>query len=191
MTSTAHEKQQRSKSRQWVLKRTVVAFLGVTLWGFLIGVLTGGSGRYVSGVAVAVIAAVLTLIALAVVYRLEFRRARRFGLSLGQYLRIGQEIRHARLPADPAARPAVLDIVERQRKTLDQQRRRRWVRISLIIMWSLIAVINVVDGSYGYAALMLTGIVAVLSVPHSLRRQERRLDAVERALGRRPQSPPA
>lgn len=191
MTNTAHDEQQGNKGRHWMLRRTVGAFLGVMLWGFLVGALTGGANRWTSGLLVAAIASVVTVIAIAVVHRLELLRARRFGLSLGQYLWIGQEIRHARLPGDPAMRPAVLHIVERQRATLNQQQQMRRLRVILIIMWSLSTVISVVDGSYGYAALLLTCILVFLFVPRSLRRQERRLDAVEEALGRPPQSPPA
>ncbi|MGW8065809.1 hypothetical protein ACVV2G_26940 [Streptomyces ziwulingensis] len=172
--------------RSWTAVRVAGMLLSTAAVGFAVGALAeDGRHRLWSGAIVAAIGSVLTAVVLAVVLRREGRRARRFGLNAGQLLRISQDVRRGRPPADPAVRPAVLDVLGRQRRALDLQRRRayRWVQRGLVTLWSLVAVAHVADGSYGFAAVMLLCVLCALAGPFTLRRQERRLDAVERSLG--------
>ncbi|MEW2261992.1 hypothetical protein ACGF5T_04390 [Streptomyces sp. NPDC047853] len=160
--------------------------------GFAIGVLTvGGERRWWSGTAVAVIASVVVAVAIAVMWRGEGNRTRRFGLSAGQLLHLARQVRRGTPPTDPAARPAVLEILGRQRRALTFQRRKgyRHLRGCLLVLFSLLAVVQLTSGSYGSGALTLLWLLLVLLGPLMLRRQERRLDAAERSLGLTPDAP--
>ncbi|OKI87218.1 hypothetical protein AMK11_13400 [Streptomyces sp. CB02414] len=170
-----------------------VVCLAVTLTGVAVGALTADSEPWIrSGLTVLTLAVVAAVVSFVGAWRWQRRAARRFGLTARQYTRLGQAIRRGRPPTDPAVRPAVVDIVERQRRMLEWQgdRRYRWVRVALICLWLVIAAAHFADGSYLPAALMLLGVLAFLALPLSLRRQRRRLEAVERVLGPPDQSPP-
>ncbi|MDL5199415.1 hypothetical protein [Streptomyces sp. ALI-76-A] len=67
----------------------------------------------------------------------------------------------------------------------------RWACGGRSGVWLLSAAARAVDGSYGLAALMLALALTGLLTPLSLRRHQRQLDDLERALGRPAQSPPS
>ncbi|MFF8097727.1 hypothetical protein [Streptomyces sp. NPDC016675] len=160
--------------------------------GFAIGVLTvGGERRWWTGTAVAAIASVVVAVAIAVMWRGESNRTRRFGLSAGQLLHLVRQVRRGTPPTDPAVRPAVLEILGRQRRALTFQRRKGYRRLRgcLLVVFSLLAVVQLTSGSYGSGAVTLLWLLLVLLGPLMLRRQERRLDAAERSLGLTPDAP--
>ncbi|MCZ9349348.1 hypothetical protein NGM36_06000 [Streptomyces mutabilis] len=181
------------KERWRMLALLGVGCLGAALTGLAVGVLTADTEPWVrSALTIAAIALVAGLVTFLVVWRLAGLTARRFGLSAARYTRLGREMRRGRPPTDPGMRPAAVDIVARWRRTLESQGRRRyrWTRVALLSLWLVMAVTHLADGSYLPATLMLLGVLALLALPLSLRRQWRRLDAAERALGLPDQSPP-
>ncbi|ANB07658.1 hypothetical protein SAM40697_3700 [Streptomyces ambofaciens] len=183
----------RSSHRHGTAARTTALLLLTAGVGFALGALTAdGERRWWSGTVVAAIASVVAAVTLAAVWRRETRRARRFGLSTGQLFHLARDVRRGTPPTDPAARPAVLELLGRQRRALGFQRHKgyRRARTCLIILFSLLAVVQLASGSYGSGALTLLWVLFFLLGPLTLRRQERRLDAAERSLGLPAQSPP-
>ncbi|MET9256887.1 hypothetical protein [Streptomyces sp. NPDC003717] len=153
--------------------------------GFAVGALLGGARDWLrDGLVIGVIAAASGWGAFAVVWRMESRRARGFGLDTDRWMKLGREVRRGTPPTDPAVRPAVLEILARRRRTLEQQRASgwTWLRLALIVLWLSTAVFRALDGSYALAALFLVLSTLFLLTPLTLRRQERRLAAAARAL---------
>ncbi|MFE5399232.1 hypothetical protein ACFQ9U_32305 [Streptomyces sp. NPDC056568] len=160
--------------------------------GFAVGALTdGGEPALRSGAGVAAIAITFAAITLAVVWRRESHRARRFGLPFAQLVRVARDVRRGTPPTDPAVRPAVLEALGRQRRALAFQRHKSYRRLRgcLLAVFSLLAVVQLATGSYGSAAPILVWLPLLLLGPLMLRRQERRLDAAERSLGLTPDTP--
>ncbi|MBE9499752.1 hypothetical protein IHE61_20970 [Streptomyces sp. GKU 257-1] len=126
-------------------------------------------------------------------WRWTRRRAAGFGLTPSRYMRVGRQIQRGRLPQDPAELPAAIDIVRRQRRTLSAQRRRWmwWLMSAAALLLLLSAGVQVLDRRYGLAGLNLLALGMCLINPFVLRRQRRRLHAVEQALAtaQQPQQP--
>ncbi|MFJ8826585.1 hypothetical protein ACIREE_33045 [Streptomyces sp. NPDC102467] len=185
MTSTSWNGD-RHEHRRWAARWVLVTLMASALLGFLVGVLLAGTDDWLaSGCLTGAIALVCATVALVVVWRQERKRARRHGLTAGQLMLIGRATGRGSPPLEPEVRPAVLAVLARQRRAVEQQRSRayRWMRIVMIPLWVVMASVSIASGSYGPAALMLGGAVLFLLVPLSLRRQERRIDAAQRSVG--------
>ncbi|MEU3190733.1 hypothetical protein ABZ686_08840 [Streptomyces sp. NPDC006992] len=121
------------------------------------------------------------------------RQAAGFGLSAGRYLKVSRGIRRGQVPEDPVVLPAAIDIVRRQRRMLSAQQRRWawWLMGGAALLLLVSAVAQVLDHRYGLACLNLLVMGVGLINPFLMRRQRRRVNAVEQALGltQQPQAP--
>ncbi|MEU6484152.1 hypothetical protein [Streptomyces sp. NPDC046887] len=159
--------------------------VGLTAYGVVVGALIGDPGeRLATGLIMGGATLLLGVVAGIVVWVREGRRARGFGLSTGRFLRIGWEIRRGRLPEDPYERPAVVESVARQRRSLDQHRYTwyRWTWAGAAVLFLLNGVISLRSEDYPSAALYLSLTLLMSSTPFTMRRLHRRLASVERAL---------
>ncbi|MEV5099663.1 hypothetical protein ACFC5H_06655 [Streptomyces rochei] len=88
------------------------------------------------------------------------------------------------MPEDPAELPAAIDIATRQRRVLSVQSRRWvwWLLGAAALLWLANAVARLFAHNYAYACFSLLVGGLTLINPLSMRRQRRRLEAVERAL---------
>ncbi|MFE9336477.1 hypothetical protein [Streptomyces sp. NPDC007063] len=121
------------------------------------------------------------------------RQAVGVGLSAGRYLKVSRGIQRGQVPEDPAELPAAIDIVRRQRRMLSAQQRRWawWLMGGAALLLLVSAVAQVLDHRYGFACLNLLIMGVALINPFVMRRQRRRVNAVEQALGiaQQPQAP--
>ncbi|CAL9340248.1 hypothetical protein SUDANB15_00246 [Streptomyces sp. enrichment culture] len=163
----------------------LAVLLAAALAGFLLGAVVGEDEVDVpQGLLFAAVSLLLGLGATAGAWWWIRRRAAQFGLSASRYLRVGRRVQRGELPEDSAEFPAAIDIVARQRRTLDTQQRRwvRWVTGAAALLWLVSAVIQILAARYGYACFQLLVACGFLVNPLTARRQRRRLDAVEQAL---------
>ncbi|WP_320776536.1 hypothetical protein [Streptomyces sp. CRN 30] len=193
MTDTPQAQDEHPYMQRYWLRMTAQLLGMAALCGFVVGVLNGGADGWLYGILGAASMVLIGAVVLATVLLHSRRRARHFGIGLSRFLWLEREVRRVRAPADPALRPALLDLAARHREGLDRQRGKpyRWLRIFLIGLWLVNTVFNTLDGRYWLTVLMLACALLLLLTPVSLRRQERRLDAVEQSLGHPAQSPPS
>ncbi|MFD5203225.1 hypothetical protein ACFWM7_24465 [Streptomyces sp. NPDC058375] len=179
----------RGGARRWGAAGPVLAvLLAAAVGGFLAGSVLGeGEVDVRQGLFLAAAFVLLGAGASAGVWWWNRRRAAKFGMSVGRYLRVGSQVRRGEAPDDPAERPAAVDIAVRMRRALGSSSRRRvwwlWLVGAGALLWFVSGVFLVVDGRYGRASynLVLAGLLLVN--PLTMRRRRRRLEAAERALG--------
>ncbi|MGR6540943.1 hypothetical protein [Streptomyces rochei] len=173
------------KARLAVAGSLLAVLLVAALSGFLAGAVAGEKELDVAaGRSLAAVVVVLAMVATAGAWWWTRRRAARFGLSASRYMRVGRRIQRGKVPEDPAELPAAIDIATRQRRVLSVLSR-RWVWLLLgaaALLWLANAVAQLFAQNYGYACFsFLLGGLTLIN-PLSMRRQRRRLGAVERAL---------
>ncbi|MGW6283401.1 hypothetical protein [Streptomyces sp. NPDC055107] len=177
---------------RWSLAGPVLAVLLVAaVGGFLAGAVLGEGERGVrQGLFVAGALVLLGTGAYAGAWWWHRRRAAKFGMSAGRYLRVGRLIRRGQAPDDAAERAAAVDIAVRMRRALGSSSRRWvwWLLGAGALLWFVSGVFLVVDGNYGRASYNLVMAGLLLVNPLTMRRRRRRMEAAERALGI---SPPA
>lgn len=158
------------------------------LVGFLAGAVLGGDGVDVSsGLLLAASFVLLSAVAAVLWWRWASRRAAKLGMSTRRYLRVARQIQRGEVPDDPAELPAAMEIAARARRTSDAQQRRLmwWLMGGVALLWLTSAVIQIANRDY-VRAFQYLGLAGIFLInPLTLRRQRRRLDAVEQALSRR------
>ncbi|MEU6388061.1 hypothetical protein [Streptomyces sp. NPDC046939] len=154
--------------------------------GFLVGGVIGeGSVETAQGLLFGALFAIAALVVGVCAGWWVRRRAARFGLGLGRFLRVGRQVQRGEVPADPAEREVAVHFARRHRRAIRAQGR-RWVRYAMgfaALSWLLGGVARAVDGDYGMAVFSLVMLGVFLVNPLTLRRQERHLERAERALG--------
>ncbi|MEW2221113.1 hypothetical protein AB0939_17770 [Streptomyces sp. NPDC006990] len=163
----------------------LIVLLAAALAGFLAGAFAGeGEWDVTRGLLFTAAFLLPTAGAAAWAWWRTRRRAAGFGLSPSRYMRVGRQIQRGRLPQDPAELPAATDVVRRQRRTLSAQRRRWvwWLMSAAAVLLLMSAAAQVLDQRYGFAGLNLLALGMCLINPFVLRRQRRRMHAVEQAL---------
>lgn len=167
----------------------VAAVLAVAaLVGFLAGAFLGGDGVDLSsGLLLAASFALLSAAAALFWWRWASRRAAKLGMFTRRYLRVARRSQRGEVPDDPAELPAAMEIAARARRTLNAQQRRLmwWLMGGVALLWLTSAAIQIANRDYGRAFQYLALAGISLINPLTLRRQRRRLDAVEQALSRR------
>ncbi|MYS55934.1 hypothetical protein GTW46_38800 [Streptomyces sp. SID6013] len=176
----------RRKEQEAVLRRRLVVRCALLLVlagpvGFAAGMLMNINGRLITGIWVAATVFIAVAVALWAVLRREQRRAARLGVTLGRYVDLGRLVRRGDPPVQAEVRPAVLEILERQRASWEQMtsKGQSWLRTGLIALFFLITVVNVLDRQYALAFFSSFALLSWLSLPLSLRRQRKRLQAAE------------
>ncbi|MDT0492771.1 hypothetical protein RM717_19900 [Streptomyces griseus] len=159
------------------------------LVGFLAGAVFGGEDgvSVLSGLLVAGSFILAAVVGALIWWRWASRRATKVGLSAGRYVRVARQIQRGEVPDDPAELPAAIEIAGRARRALDVQQRRLvwWLMGGAAFLMLTSAAIHVATREYlrAFQYLALSGIFLIN--PLTMRRQRRRLDAVEQALSRR------
>ncbi|MCL7430528.1 hypothetical protein [Streptomyces sp. YS415] len=183
----------RPKEQEAVLRRRLVVRCALLLVlsgpvGFAAGMLMNSNGRVVTGIWVAATVFVGGVVTLWVVLRRERRRAARFGLTLSRYVDLGRLVRRGDPPVQAEVRPAVLEILERQRASWEQMTSKGHsrLRIGLIALFLLITVGNLLDRQYALAFFSSFALLCWLSMPLGLRRHRKRLEAAQGKLARNP-----
>lgn len=185
MTASAGEAHD-GTGRWSVVGPLLAVLLAAAVGGFLAGAVLGEGERAVpQGLFLAAAFVLLGAGAFAGTWWWNRRRAARFGMSAGRYLRVGRLIRRGEAPDDPNERAAAVDIAVRMRRALGSSSRRWvwWLVGAGALLWFVGGVFLVVDGSYGRASynLVMAGLLCVN--PLTMRRRRRRMEAAERALG--------
>lgn len=181
------EKTRASTGRASAVKILLVVLSAAVLAGFLLGAVAGeGKVDIPPGWWFAAVFLLLGLGAVAWAWWWTRRRAARFGLSASRYTRVGRRLRRGELPEGDAELSAAIDIVTRQRRVLDTQQHRWGTRLTaaVALLWLVSAASQILEHNYGYACFQLLVAGTFLVNPLTMRRQRRRLEAVEQALAR-------
>ncbi|MFE6365889.1 hypothetical protein ACFVP3_38710 [Streptomyces sp. NPDC057806] len=183
----------RPKEQETVLRRRLAARCALLLLlsgpvGFAAGMLVSSNRRVVTGIWLAATVFVMGAVVMWVVLRRERGRAARFGLTLSRYVDLGRLVRRGDPPVQAEVRPAVLEILERQRASWEQitSKGQSRLRIGLIALFLVITVFNLLDRQYALASFSLFPLLSWLSIPLSHRRQRKRLEAAQSKLARNP-----
>ncbi|WP_432151829.1 hypothetical protein [Streptomyces sp. bgisy029] len=155
------------------------------LAGFLVGAILGeGRAGTSQGLTFAAVFVLLAAFVVALAWWQTRRRAARLGLGAVRYMKVVRRIRRGEIPDDPAELPAAIDCARRARRSMNLQDSRsvRWLLGGLTLLWFVTGLLQAFDGHYVRAGynLVLAGLLLVN--PLTMRRQRRRLEAVERAL---------
>ncbi|MFJ1593179.1 hypothetical protein ACIOD0_23495 [Kitasatospora albolonga] len=158
------------------------------LLGMQAGAVFGGDGVDAFSVLLVGGSFILTAVVIALIWwRWASGRAAETGITTKRYLRVARQIQRGEVPDDPAELPAAIEIAARARRSVDLQRRRWvwWLMGGVAVLMLASVVIHIATRDYLRAAqyLVISGVFLVN--PLSMRRQRRRIDAVEEALSRR------
>ncbi|MEW2452139.1 hypothetical protein AB0896_32070 [Streptomyces parvulus] len=183
----------RPKEQEVVLRRRLAVRCALLLVlsgpvGFAAGMLMNINGRVVNGTWMAAAVFVMMAVTLWVALRREQRRAVHLGVTLSRYVDLGRLVRRGDPPVQPEVRPAVLEILERQRALWERMtsKGQSRLRIGLIALFILITAVNLLDRQYALALFFSFALLSWLSLPLSLRRQRKRLEAAQGKLARNP-----
>ncbi|CAM5510309.1 hypothetical protein STENM223S_03099 [Streptomyces tendae] len=183
----------RPKEQEAVLRRRLAVRCALLLVlsgpvGFAAGVLMNINGRVVTGIWGAATVSVAVAVALWVVLRREQGRAARLGVTLSRYVDLGRLVRRGDPPVQAEVRQTVREILQRQQASWEQMtsKRQSRLRTGLIVLFFLITVANLLDRQYALAFFSAFALLSWLSLPLSLRRQRKRLEAAQGKLARNP-----
>lgn len=156
--------------------------------GFLAGAILGGDRADVpQGLMLAAVFVVPAAFVVALVGWRTRRRAAKLGLGAARYMKVIRGIRRGEVPDDPAELPAAIDGAKRARRALDLQDSRWvwWLLGGVALLWLVSGVFQALDGRYLRAGCNLVMAGLFLVNPLTVRRNRRRLEAVEQALRER------
>ncbi|MET7868824.1 hypothetical protein [Streptomyces cyaneofuscatus] len=181
----ATEEARTETGRAGVAGVVLVVLAAAALAGFLVGAVLGEGRADVSqGLTFAAVFVPLAAFVVALAWWQTRRRAAKLGLGTARYLKVVRLVRRGEVPDDPAELPAAIDSARRARRALNLQDSRLawWLLGGLALLWLVTGVLQALDGHYVRAGynLVLAGLFLVN--PLTVRRQRRRLEAVERAL---------
>ncbi|MDP9949197.1 MULTISPECIES: hypothetical protein [Streptomyces] len=172
---------------QGALAAKVLAILAAAAAaGFVAGAVIGEDElNATAGLYSAAAAVLIVVVGMGAAWWLNHRRAARFGMSAGRYLRVGRLVQRGKAPNDPAEREAAVDIAVRMRRStaFSNPRLLWWLMGIAALFMSLSAVMSFIDGAYlrGGWSMVVVGMFMVS--PLTMKRSRRRLAAAERALG--------
>ncbi|MFH8374278.1 hypothetical protein ACH4A7_12140 [Streptomyces cyaneofuscatus] len=163
----------------------LVVLAAAALAGFLVGAVLGEGRADVSqGLTFAAVFVPLAAFVVALAWWQTRRRAAKLGLGTARYLKVVRLVRRGEVPDDPAELPAAIDSARRARRALNlQDSRLAWWLLGGVALLSFVTgLLKALDGHYVRAGYNLVMAGLFLVNPLTMRRQRRRLEAVERAL---------
>ncbi|MFJ8841992.1 hypothetical protein ACIRFF_03705 [Streptomyces cyaneofuscatus] len=183
--SGATEKARTETGRAGAVGVVLVFLAAAALAGFLVGAIFGeGRADVFQGLAVAAVFVLLAAFVVALAWWQTRRRAAKLGLGTARYMKVVRRIRRGEIPDDLAELPAAIDIARRARRALNLQHSRLawWLLGAIALLWLVSGVFQALDGHYVRAGYNFVMAGLFLVNPLTMRRQRRRLEAVERAL---------
>ncbi|MFJ9635342.1 hypothetical protein [Streptomyces sp. NPDC101178] len=183
--SGATEEARTESGRAGAVGMVLGVLAAAALAGFLVGAILGDGRADVSqGLTLAVVLVLLAAFVVALAWWQTRRRAARLGIGTARYIGVVRRIRRGEIPEDPAELPAAIDAATRARRSLDLQDSRLawWLLGGLALLWFVTGLLKALDGHYVRAGYNLVLAGLLLANPLTMRRQRRRLEAVERAL---------